>query len=445
MFAKKLAKEAFVMGLEGTTPLELLLVLSCIPIGFWSFQFLPSANPWQSSVSEAITFWIPMILCQSKLLYPYGVLYLASELTFAIINESVRPNREVLKRTDDMRRVTLTVYRSSLLYLTFVAILSVDFHFFPRRFAKTEERGYSLMDMGAASFVIAAGLVSTRARGKTANTRRDFARTLPLLTLGVLRLIAHKELEYQEHVSEYGVHWNFSFTLAILSPVGALLPGPTWTLPVALLSFYQFALSSFGLQTWIEDSPRQCLEFDHNICHFFAANREGLLGCVGYSAIYLLSEWFGSQYLWRAPDDNYRLKFGLFKFTGGLTLFWLILEASGLTASRRSTNLVFAVWVLLVNILILTTVRYVCAGHDKVPFVLNTVNKHGLPCFVGANLMTGIVNLSFDTMQQNDTTAFVILLVYISGVGTLAVSLNILIPKLKGFFSRLPPGKEKIM
>jgi hypothetical protein len=48
-------------------------------------------------------------------------------------------------------------------------------------------------------------------------------------------------------------------------------------------------------------------------------------------------------------------------------------------------------------------------------------------------------------MQQNDTTAFVILLVYISGVGTLAVSLNILIPKLKGFFSRLPPGKEKIM
>ena len=31
----------------------------------------------------------------------------------------------------------MTIYRSSLLYLTFVAILAVDFHVFPRRFAKT--------------------------------------------------------------------------------------------------------------------------------------------------------------------------------------------------------------------------------------------------------------------------------------------------------------------
>lgn len=39
---------------------------------------------------------------------------------------------------------------------------------------------------------------------------------VPLIVLGCARLIATQGVQYQEHVSEYGVHWNFFFTLAVV-------------------------------------------------------------------------------------------------------------------------------------------------------------------------------------------------------------------------------------
>ena len=39
---------------------------------------------------------------------------------------------------------------------------------------------------------------------------------IPLVVLGCARLVATRGVQYQEHVTEYGVHWNFFFTLAIV-------------------------------------------------------------------------------------------------------------------------------------------------------------------------------------------------------------------------------------
>ena len=111
----------------------------------------------------------------------------------------------------------------------------------------------------------------------------------------------------QEHVSEYGVHWNFFFTLALvtvlsegldlaarasggsLSSVAYLLLGAVLgcgesALQQAACGFaltcterpgYQIALNQ-GLQGYILSSPRESL---------FSKNREGLLGAFGMGSV----------------------------------------------------------------------------------------------------------------------------------------------------------------
>jgi phosphatidylinositol glycan class W len=81
------------------------------------------------------------------------------------------------------------------------------------------------MDLGTASFTMAAGLTSRYARRSSSPAfSSPLLKSAPVLLLGLVRLATTKGLEYQEHVSEYGVHWNFFFTLAAVS-VGVGLLG----------------------------------------------------------------------------------------------------------------------------------------------------------------------------------------------------------------------------
>ncbi|KAI5298893.1 hypothetical protein KEM56_003687, partial [Ascosphaera pollenicola] len=201
-------------------------------------------------------------------------------------------------------RPFITTYRGAMLIITCLAILAVDFRIFPRRFAKVETWGTSLMDLGVGSFVFSAGLVSARQvlRDRdAASSRRSLPHRLavairhsaPLFVLGLVRLYSVKGLDYAEHVTEYGVHWNFFFTLALLAPCVEVFHAATAVLPsyeaLALIVAvaYQVVLESTSLKEFILISPRGG--------SLLSKNREGVFSFIGYFAIFLAGRATGMQ------------------------------------------------------------------------------------------------------------------------------------------------------
>ena len=231
----------------------------------------------------------------------------------------------------------ITNYRAGLNLATCICILAVDFQVFPRRFAKTETYGFSLMDVGVGSFVIANGLVGTSQIPQI----QFFTKTLPILLLGVGRLLAVKLSNYHEHITEYGLHWNFFFTLAFVKTISAVITQRYRPLTIAgsLLLVYELLLK-LGLESWIiSDYPRSNL---------LSANREGIFSLFGYLAIYYASLELGN-YL-KKPRNSFG---DWFRLLGDLcclcALSWIGLQLSQSIfgePSRRLANASFCIWMV---------------------------------------------------------------------------------------------------
>lgn len=226
--------------------------------------------------------------------------------------EEVKYDRDVLPV-----KPFITAYRGAMMIITCSSILAVDFPVFPRRFAKTESFGTSLMDLGVGSFVFAAGVVAARqqlkeqhseSRSMVARLKEAMRHSLPLVILGFIRLWSVKSLDYAEHVSEYGVHWNFFFTLALLSPTIAIIqPVLRWVPSYSIFAFaiaicYELALYCVpDLKVYIILSAR-------NEGDWLSQNREGVFSFIGYLAIFIAGMGQGLNILERDPDDSNPLK-----------------------------------------------------------------------------------------------------------------------------------------
>lgn len=508
MSSKEL-KEAFVTGHTGTTTSEILLVCMSSPIGIFLFQEIRHYLGRRKIVYhksndipipilillESMTVLLPMAICQTEFLFPYGVIYLSLQLLLGFILHTCRRHFYELSQEDDSitsqtlyksstlsqasinsKMEFLTFYRSTVNYLTFVAILAVDFTIFPRSYAKTELYGYGLMDLGAASFCAIGGLVSWFAKsqfstlqssnhaiGTISNPKPKFheqtknkmkktlIHSIPLFIMGMIRLITTKGLEYQEHVSEYGVHWNFFFTLALVNILATFMRSYSMLMQkkilpwLILLVLYQSILSLGHVQQYIESAPRVCAGGQFSLfCTFFAANREGLLGSIGYLILFLACEDIGKYCIWKQRVDNPSLQgFRIFLIT---IIFWILhwLSSSnrvlGIVVSRRSTNSTFILWTIAHNmtiLLLIWMVFYHCSKgsilHNSVirdrdkaitPPIFAAVNKHGLIVFILANLMTGAVNLTVDTLNASKMTAIIIIFCYLCSVGGVALLVN---------------------
>ncbi|PNH09908.1 GPI-anchored wall transfer protein 1 [Tetrabaena socialis] len=268
---RKAAKEAFVAGLSGTSKREVFALVATLSLSIVAckrllLELLLVVLPHILLVTEALPLW-PSLAALALATVASGGHVLLSRAG------RLRLRAECRARLADLagrRKGFVSAFRGALMASTAVCILAVDFTAFPRRLAKAEVYGTGLMDLGVGGVMLAAGLVSTAALPLGTNDGGDGAssegggaaawRPAPLRqrlasglrgaaacwALGLGRLASTRAVDYQAHVGEYGVHWNFFHTIAVVALLGqavALPPHRLAAAAAALTAAHQAALT----------------------------------------------------------------------------------------------------------------------------------------------------------------------------------------------------------
>ncbi|XP_076440092.1 glucosaminyl-phosphatidylinositol-acyltransferase PIGW-like [Babylonia areolata] len=472
MSSYKQEHEKFVSGHNGTTVTEvaLMTIAPCacllhrdillLVYGLYSMPF------WPRVIFDFSIIIVPAILMNTVLSHVTTtaclVLFISAATCCLLALLSTdrssigRDLSHIITMEMEPQRPFLNYTRSLMNVSTAIVILGVDFAVFPRRFAKTETFGTGYMDIGVGCFVISNALVSPEARGKSqlCQSLKEFLQRVtkslksssPLLVFGLGRLLAVKGTDYHEHVSEYGVHWNFFFTLAVVKLLStvALCLCPvklSCALAVAIMSVYQYALSHKGLADYIlhgvdGQGSRQGL---------LDANREGVLSSLGYMALYLIGVQLGSLLFSKNVQtfrEWVRKLWVLVVISLGGYVCQSLVSSLMQPTSRRMANLAFVFWIVGLSVqvmwsclavdLISTALSALYFAHRKktdlpkeekqmlsdqkmrseVPCLLKAVNTNGLFYFLLANILTGLINMAIPTLYASATVAVAILLAY---------------------------------
>ncbi|GAN02183.1 conserved hypothetical protein [Mucor ambiguus] len=433
----KLAKEAHVSDCTGGSIHEINLVCASIVSAHMLWTSLVQANIicQDSFAPEFIIYVLPVLSCLT-IASDYAAYVTVAMATVALFIFSSKKPTTTAAAADANHNETkqaehksyLTVYRAGTMILTCIAILAVDFQFFPRRFAKVETFGTSLMDVGVGSFVFSSGVVASRAyiHPQQQQQNRAFIKSfiksirsaLPILVLGFARFFLTKSVNYQEHNSEYGLHWNFFFTLGFLPPFVTTLSflrrfASFSVLATVIAIGYQTALCQ-GLQDWILKAPR---------VDMISANKEGICSFAGYLSIFMFGLECGSiifqndlsttriSRLFGIAQQKQTKQLAVHLFTFSALMWsgfglWISLFPE-FYVSRRMANLPYIFWVIAFNLTLLSCLVLVesksqIRGGGRGPPMLDAVNINGLITFLLANVLTGTVNLSIRTLYAND-------------------------------------------
>ncbi|TDZ20601.1 GPI-anchored wall transfer protein 1 [Colletotrichum orbiculare MAFF 240422] len=485
---KKL-KEDFVSNLSGGSVSEINFVTAVAPVAILLWSVLQSRQSFfkpYSSLAALVDYLLNVaaillsttlyasspLLLNLLLLAPAALIYFAFPPSAKRKKPAVPPNAKSKAAGGEAAAKTslptlsvkpfVTTYRGSMMVITCIAILAVDFRLFPRRFAKVETWGTSLMDLGVGSFVYSAGVIAARpvlkerAEGRSTPlpTRllHSTRHSLPLFILGIIRLISVKGLDYAEHVTEYGVHWNFFFTLALLPPFVAIFQSALKIVPsyaalaIILGVVYQLALESTNLKAYILTAPRTDL---------ISRNREGIFSFVGYLAIFLTGQDTGMYVLPRSvnprsdstPATQRRTLLAMMAIWSAVwsALYFLTTNYSygdGLSVSRRLANLPYIMWTAAFNstqilayclidtIFFPSFVNATDARAEKEAYlnatsrVFRAYNRNGLFIFLIANLLTGVVNMTVSTLHVGPLVTMGILIVYSGTLTGVALALD---------------------
>lgn len=480
----KLVKEDFVSNLNGTTLLELSLHLPISPLCLLSrgllliFYFHLHGTPLRSRSGRFLLDFTVLVipsLLTCTIFAPvlpvviFFMIALCTVLLFKIYSRRTNyvkvPLKQILK---DFLRTNLeskyipsvSVFRAYMNVLTSINILAVDFPQYPRRYAKTETYGTGLMDFGVGAFMFGNAVVCPEVRLKPGAIQRksfylarQFSSVWPLLLLGFGRLMSVKAVDYHEHTSEYGVHWNYFFTLAFVRITASLFltlfpMHKAWIVAVTLAVGYECFLSVTPLKTFIIHGSNG----QGSRTGFLNANREGLFSVAGYLAIYMASVQVGLFLLQKR--SSVREWFGvIYSLLAASFLLFICLNFCQTyvdPVSRRMGNLSFCLWIIaycllvfgayLLADLVLVFAKLLVDGatvpaswnivqlsatnkkqdsesNDRKPILqdvclITAVNRNQLLYFLLANVLTGFTNMLVDTIYSKTLSAMFVLHLY---------------------------------
>uniref|UniRef100_A0A1B6FED9 Phosphatidylinositol-glycan biosynthesis class W protein n=1 Tax=Cuerna arida TaxID=1464854 RepID=A0A1B6FED9_9HEMI len=456
-------RERFVQNLEGTTMHEIMLILFQVPLYaffpvFIELCFLDKFKinvykvnqPSFFSASiifllEASTIVIPLVLMYTVLAdYAHFVCIAIIAVTYMIIVRSVSlPNESVYywkipshpyfknnmssETAATGKQAFITYFRSFTFLITAICILGVDFHVFPRRYAKTETYGVSLMDMGVGLFVMSNGLVIKTASFLNQQISKILWECFIFLAIGTVRYFLIQRLNYQKHITEYGIHWNFFITLAMVKLLAYLLlkisRGHSFISGLLVMIIHQYLLS-YSLESYVLSNKDRDNWFD--------ANREGIISLFGYLSLYLISISIANAVNSVNKQFSIRIKtktiLSLVFISSIMFVTLYYLKSIDFKVSRRLANLPFVMWITAVSLSILALTLivemlalYFLPIQQKIkspiyllitPAILESINNNGLLFFIVSNILTGVINLYIDVLNLEALKSITLLSVY---------------------------------
>ena len=179
------------------------------------------------------------------------------------------------------------------------------------------------------------------------------------------------------------------------------------------------------------------LSSERNIGNLFSANKEGIASLPGYVSLHLLAEWVSKNIIFnkKVKDGgskdlstmNILSRLGL--LTGICFGIWYFLSTTIQKTSRRLMNSAYfflVMWIsldaLLLSYLVDVNIASFLSARTNISngiiqksfsiAVYEVLNKHSLLVFLGANIMTGLINQTVQTLYTPTEMAMTIIIIY---------------------------------
>lgn len=392
---------------------------------------------------EFITIVIPIIIAYSGSSWIYVINLITIILSFVLyfttknnskpfISPSITKQKQEL--LSNPIKPYLTESRGYTMISTTFAILAVDFVLFPRKYAKTQEYGYSLMDLGVGMCILGSSL-TYKYLIKNNNKKISISYvlyilrgSLPSFFIGLSRYILYQFVNYPGETTAYGLEWNFFYTICTVRIVSEIIiiitlsifknkPISVLIMGIVIICLYQYYLCDENIIQYIFYSERNG--------SFFNRNREGILQCNGYIALNLIGTYFGYliQNYYKNNNINNKIRdIGI----GSIILICFFISNNYIQfISRRLMNLSYLLYCLFcyysIYVVIMYLQLYICNYKESI--ILKSFNYNMLIVFLISNIFTGYYNINFTTIFMNNRDGYTILVGYMITVVIFSIGL----------------------